>query len=332
MTIGIDASRAERPDKTGVEWYAHFIIQRLQKISPPNARVVLYSERTLPWPPRFLWTHARLSWEMLRRPPDVLFVPAHVLPIVHPRWSVVTIHDVAFRTHQKAYSWRARAYLNWSTRFAVRHASRIIVPTKAVKNDLINFFSARPSDVFVVPHAPTIPPLSPPFNEGGRLSGGIRPYFVAIGRNLIKKNIPRIREAFERAKQQSDVVRDMQLVHIGSDGQVPHEEVGRIIAGATALVFPSLAEGFGLPILDAMTLGVPVITSKGHATEEVAGGAALLVDPTDTEAIADAIVKIATDDQLRSDLIQKGLRRAQDFSWDKTARETYAILTSWSQT
>lgn len=325
MIIGIDASRAERPHKTGVEWYAHFIIQHLKKITPPDTRVVLYSERTLPWPPRFLWTHARLSWEMLRRPPDVLFVPAHVLPIIHPRRSVVTIHDVAWKTCPAAYGRLERWYLNIMTTHAVRHARRgivkIIVPTEAVKNDLVNFFSARPSDLFVVPHGPTIPPLNLPR----------APYFVAIGRNLIKKNIPRVREAFRRAQTRSDIVRDMELRVLG-DPHVSSDELVHILAGATALIFPSLAEGFGLPILDAMTLGVPVVTSKGHATEEVAGDAALLVDPTDTDAIADAIVKVATDDQLRSDLIQKGHRRAQDFSWEKTARETYAILTSWPKT
>lgn len=323
MIFGIDASRAERVEKTGVEWYAARIIEHLKKIIPPQWEVVLYSEKSLPWPPRFLWTHLRLSWEMLRRPPDVLFVPAHVLPIICPRRSVVTIHDVAFRAHPEAYSFLARKYLDWAARVAVRRAARIIVPTRAVAGDLLKYYNAKPPQVVVVPHAATVSHQDQKVDD--RQENGT-PYFLTIGRNAVKKNILRIVEAFERAQERSAVVRGMRLVQIGKDGHMPHEEVERTLAGATALAFPSIAEGFGLPILDAMTLGVPVITSYGHATEEVAGGAALLVDPTDTDAIADAIVRIAKDSALRSDLAARGRTRAAAFSWEHSAQATYDAI------
>lgn len=392
MILGIDASRAMRPEKTGVEWYAWNIIQAMALQTPRGWRARLYSEglvtelpsgwesRPLPWPPRLLWSQLRLGFEMLTRPPDVFFVPAHVLPFVHPTRSVVTIHDVAFRTLPEAYTPLGRRYLDVTTRFAVSHATRIIVPSKAVARDLHQYYGAPESRVRVVPHGPGITKVMlrqaqhdttnieglaslhtynvTPSSSKGDLS---EPYFVAIGRIETKKNTPRIVEAYARAREKSETGRGMKLVLVGGrgvgaeetdraiarSGLSPHiirtgylsdgsatsaslEEValptGHILADAHALIFPSLAEGFGLPILDAMTLGVPVLTSKGMSTEEVAGDAALLVDPKNTDEIAAGMVRLAEDDALRTSLIEKGKIRASQFSWEKAARETWKVI------
>lgn len=356
--LGIDASRAMRPEKTGVEWYAWNIIRAMAPQTPRGWRVRLYSEglvselpsgwesRPLPWPPRLLWSQVRLGFELLTRPPDVFFVPAHVLPFVHPSRSVVTIHDVAFRTLPEAYTPLGRRYLDVTTRFAVSHATRIIVPSQAVARDLHTFYGAPESRVRVIPHGPGIVLQHATRNTQHTIEG---PYFLAIGRIEIKKNTARIVEAYARAREKSDIVRGMKLVlvggrgvgaeetdraiarsglspHIIRTGHLPSDELQTILAGARALIFPSLAEGFGLPVLDAMSLGVPALTSKGMSTEEVAGDAALLVDPTNTDEIAVGMARLAEDDALRNSLIEKGRVRASQFSWETSARETWKII------
>ncbi|OGG49498.1 hypothetical protein A2704_06455 [Candidatus Kaiserbacteria bacterium RIFCSPHIGHO2_01_FULL_54_36b] len=114
--------------------------------------------------------------------------------------------------------------------------------------------------------------------------------------------------------------------HIIRTGHLPADEVCALLANARALIFPSLAEGFGMPIVDAMALGVPVITSKFHAAEEVAGNAALLVDPKNINEVAEGIVRLAEDDAFRMSLINKGKSRSEDFSWAKAASETWKII------
>src|SRR5438128_6293189 len=153
MLIGIDASRATRAERTGTENYALHLIQALLALDHANA-YRLYVQQPPPVGlfasqaqvrqidvPR-LWTLLGLSAEMLRAAPDVLFVPAHVLPLVHPRRSVVTIHDLGYRYFPGAHTRAQRAYLDWSTRFAVQHASRLIAVSQATKNDLVQLYRA----------------------------------------------------------------------------------------------------------------------------------------------------------------------------------------------
>ncbi len=114
--------------------------------------------------------------------------------------------------------------------------------------------------------------------------------------------------------------------HIIRTGYLPADEARATLAGAKALIFPSLAEGFGLPILDAMSLGVPIITSKNISTEEVAGDAAILVDPKNVDEIAVALVRMAEDEDFRKSLIEKGRSRAAEFSWQKAAADTWKVI------
>ena len=367
MLLGIDASRATRTEKTGVEWYAWNIIQAMAREMPEGWRVRMYSEgpitdlpdrwksRPLPWPPRILWSQIRLGVELLTRPLDVFFVPAHVLPFVHSSRSVVTIHDIAFRTLPKAYNRKSRWYLDLTTRFAMSHATRIIVPSEAVARDLHEYYGAPESRVWVIPHGPGIVSAEHPRPTSDSTHGHIRTnmagevYFVAIGRIETKKNTARIVEAYARAREKSDAVRGMKLVivggrgvgaeetdraiarsgmseHIIRTGHLPADEVCALLANARALIFPSLAEGFGMPIVDAMALGVPVITSRGGATEEVAGDAGYLVDPKNIDEIAAGMSRLSEDETFRDVLISKGRTRAAQFSWEKAARETWKVI------
>jgi hypothetical protein len=152
MKIGIDVSRANNLQKTGVEWYAYFLLQELKKIIPENIEVVLYSREALQgdlaelpknwtskilhWPPKIFWTQARLSLEMLFHKPDILFVPAHVCPLVHPKKTVMTVHDIAALRFPESYNHFERWYSLASVRFALQNVWRIITPSQFTKNEL----------------------------------------------------------------------------------------------------------------------------------------------------------------------------------------------------
>ena len=161
MKIGIDASRYKHKEATGVEWYSRHIINGLLKeisASGSEDEVILYSREKLDLSgnkvlsgQRF-WTLGSLSKEMSKNPPDVLFVPSHVLPLNLPKRSVITIHDVAFKHLKNSYSFSQYHYLNWSTKFAVKKATKIIVPSEATKEDLIKFFQCPVEKIVVIPH------------------------------------------------------------------------------------------------------------------------------------------------------------------------------------
>jgi len=157
MIIGIDASRANRDVKTGVEWYSYYIIQELKKIIPDSIRVFLYTdkklkgelaelpagwqEKILKWPFKFLWTQGRLSLEMIFSPPDVLFVPSSAIPFICPKNTLTTIHDIGFKKFPKCYGLFERIYLDWSTNFAVKKCAKIFVPSEFTKKDILENFS-----------------------------------------------------------------------------------------------------------------------------------------------------------------------------------------------
>ena len=171
MVIGIDASRANHEEKTGVEWYAWHLIEEFKKIIPDTHRVILYSDeplrgalsvlpahwesRVLRWPPRRLWTQVRLSYEMLVRRPDVLFIPAHVCPIIHPDRTVMTVHDIAAVQFPETYSRFEHWYSLSSARYAVKRLWRVIVPSEHVKKQLLAFVQhdvSTPHNIVVIHH------------------------------------------------------------------------------------------------------------------------------------------------------------------------------------
>src|SRR3989339_1868807 len=150
MKIGIDASRANNLQKTGVEWYSYFLLKNLKKIIPEDIEVVLYtreklqgdlaelpknwSNKVLCWPPKIFWTQIRLSLEMLFHKPDILFVPAHVCPIIHPKKTVMTVHDIAALRFPDSYNWLEEWYSLASVRFALKNISKIITPSQFTKD------------------------------------------------------------------------------------------------------------------------------------------------------------------------------------------------------
>jgi glycosyltransferase involved in cell wall biosynthesis len=345
MLIGIDASRAIAAHPTGTEVYSRQLIQALLELASPH-RFRLYfrepptagsfakaDQSTISFPR--LWTHLRLSWEMVLRPPDVLFVPAHVLPIVHPRASLVTIHDLGYLHFPEAHPRLQRLYLDLSTRWNARTATHILADSEATKADLVAQYAAHPGKISVAypGYDSTLAPVDDPVKMKTKARYGITgDYFLYLGTLQPRKNLARVIDAFAAIETKAVLVLagkrgwlydDLfnQVSRLGLEkrvlfpGYVLEEDKAALLSGALAFVFPSLYEGFGLPVLEAQTCGCPVITSTTSSLPEVAGDGALLVDPHDDSAITAALRRIATEPALREMLTKCGFANARRFSW-----------------
>lgn len=368
MLIGIDASRATVARRTGTETYSLHLIRGLLGLGQAQ-RFRLYTNRRPPaglfWAgaapanaelavipfPR-LWTHLRLSAEMAARPPDVLFVPAHVLPLVHPRRSVVTVHDLGYLAYPEAHRPADRRYLDWSTRWNARQATAVLADSAATRADLVRAYGVAPDKIRVVylGRDESLAPVRDPAALAAvraRYGLGER-YLLYVGTLQPRKNLARAIDAYARLAGTAACA-GIQLVLAGKHGWLYDDLAARVerlalhgrvlfpgyiedadlpavLSGALGFVFPSLYEGFGIPVLEAGACGVPVITSNTSSLPEVAGDAALLVDPHDVDAIADAMHRLVSDPALRAELARRGLENVQRFSWEKCARETLAVL------
>ena len=347
MRLGIDASRVAVPRPTGTERYARQVILHLLR-EDPGQRFVLYFNRppdpdqfprtpNATWralPSRRLWTHGRLSLEMLRRPPDALFVPAHVVPLIHPRNTVVTIHDLGYLRFPDAHGARRRLELDLTTRFSCATARQVIVPSAATQRDLEREYGVSPRRVRVIHHGvdDDLAPLTDPgtLAETRERYGIQGDYLLYVGTLQPRKNVGRLVEAFRRCRERSGMA--LTLVLAGQPGWLlgtieSHiADLAALLSGALAFVFPSLHEGFGLPVLEAMACGTPVLTSSTSSLPEVAGDAGLLVDPLDLEALTAGLCRLVQEPELRQTLSRRGLERATRFTWSRCARETLSVL------
>ncbi|MFA6271542.1 MAG: glycosyltransferase family 1 protein [Patescibacteria group bacterium] len=398
MIIGIDASRANELRKTGTEWYAYYLIQEFKKIADPNDQFILYSKeplrgelaelpanfisKVLNWPPKFLWTQLRLSWEMFYRKPDVLFVPAHTIPFLHPKNTVTTLHDVGFERFHRLYSKNSIGYKTsfskwvinilvrtftlgrygsneydyhrFSARFALKHAKTILTVSNFTKSEILELFGRKYSDkIAVTLLAYDNSRLQTEFSSQ-EIDQILKKYHIQksfilyIGRLEEKKNISGLIEAFNILKKKYNY--EGQLVLIGKPGYrfesaqekiteyglenyviqpgwITEEERIILLKSAEVFVFPSFYEGFGIPPLEAMSVGTPVVASNSASIPEVVGDAALLVDPNSPAAIAKSVSSVINnEDYIRDNLIKNGYIRVKQFSWGKTASETLSNI------
>ncbi len=368
MLIGIDASRAVRAQRTGTERYALEIIRHLVALpAAADQRWRLYVADAPPpgllpggdnvevcaLPARRMWTHTALAGEVTRRRPDVLFVPAHVVPFV---WrpaqlpaSVVTIHDLGYHLFPETHPWRQRLYLEVSTRWSVQAATAVIAVSDATAKDLGHFYRTPAAKVAVVyeaaPPAASVTPLD--LAAVHARYGLLRPYALFVGTLQPRKNVVRLAEAFAALVQagradfdlvlaggtgwlSADLLTALDALRVGGRlhrlGFVADADLPALYAGARMFCFPSLHEGFGLPVLEAQSYGAPVMTANRSALPEIAGDAALYVDPTDVDAIAAAMLRLSQDEALRQQLIAAGHENVKRFSWTKAAAETLAVL------
>jgi glycosyltransferase involved in cell wall biosynthesis len=361
-----------RAQRTGTERYALEIIQHLMALPQASAhqwRLYVDHQPTgdEPWaasglpgnaelcvlPARRMWTHRALAAEVTKQPPDVLFVPSHLIPFVLPLRrlppAVVTIHDLGYYAFPQAHEWRQRLYLDWGTRWSVAAATRVIAISHATAADLARMGGARAAKIRVVHEAAGALPVPTPQETAAVCAryGLTGPYALYVGTLQPRKNLARLLTAYERLCERGEAIFDLVLAgkvgwlsqeivaqaersryaeRIHLPGYVADADLPALIAGARLFTFPSLYEGFGLPILEAQSLGVAVMSAKGSSLPEVAGDAALYVDPTDVEAIAQAMLRLSQDEALRQELIEAGYRNVQRFSWAKVAAETLAVL------
>jgi glycosyltransferase involved in cell wall biosynthesis len=357
MLIGVDASRAVSALPSGTEAYSRRLIEALLAAEgPASFRLYLRhgpepgafegsDTRIMPFPR--LWTHVRLSYEMARHAPDVLFVPAHVLPLVHPRASVATVHDLGYLHFPGAHPLLQRIYLDLSTRWNAAAAAHLVADSQATKEDLVSKYGVLPRKVTVA--YPGRDETLAPIGDRQRIEAvkaryGIRgEYFLFLGTIQPRKNLERVIRAY------AAVGRDRLLVLAGRRGWL-HERVSRqvrsegledrvllvgyvdeddkaaLLSGATAFVFPSLHEGFGLPVVEAQSCACPVITSNTSSLPEVAGDGALLVDPEDEAAISAALAQLAGEPELRRSLVSRGLANCRRFSWGACANAVLGVI------
>ncbi len=381
MLIGIDASRAARAERTGTEAYSLHLIRAMLSAAPQH-RFRLYADRALaefgasnatprvmPFPR--LWTHARLAAEMLLHPPEVLFVPAHVVPLIHPR-TVVTVHDLGYLYFPQAHPTFSRMYLDLSTRWSARVAAHVIADSQATRDDLVCRYGMSPDKITVAypGRDESLRRVDDPSSlEVTRQRYSITgEYLLHIGTLQPRKNLVRLVQAFSNLKPQTPAlatsasagasvsnpksqISNLQLVLAGSQGwlydeilaevkrlglegrvvlpgRVADEDKAALLSGAMALVHPSLYEGFGFPVVEAMQCGTPVICSSTSSLPEVAGDAALLVDPLDVDALAQAMARLLGDADLRRTLVERGYAQAQKFSWQDCAGRVLSVLES----
>lgn len=361
MKIAIDASRAEHPSPTGVEVYSDRILEGLMSLlkTSKGHKIALYTPKPLRHfpsskqrllPGQRLWTQWHFARALRRNRPDVVFVPSHVLPFLMPRSlrSVVTLHDVCFKTFPGAYSLAQRLYLDLTTRFTVRRADKIIVPSQATAKDLEHFYGCPRAKTEVIPHGfrpPVVPTLSEKRTRAILTSFGLRPetpYFFSVGRLETKKNIARLLQAFSKFHSQN---REWRLILGGGRGvgfneivrQMPRgkgpsgilmpgyltpEEKFILFSHARGFVFPSLAEGFGFPILEAAWHKLPILASHLPVFEGFKRLIEVSVDPKDLDSIAHGLEAL-------SQLPRKAKRPAtlSRYNWDRAAQRVWDILT-----
>jgi glycosyltransferase involved in cell wall biosynthesis len=365
MIIGIDASRAVTSQRTGTEAYAYHLIRalmsgrtakshrlRLYFSSPPPAD--FFSGISSPIdvviiPLPRLWTHVRLAWELRQRPPDIFFTPAHVIPFAYRGPAVATVHDLGYHYFPQAHPRSQVAYLRWSTGHNSRRSRRLMADSQATQADLVRFYATDPAKIDVV--YPGVDPALQPVTDLAQQTAVQQkyhvsaPYLLYLGTLQPRKNLVRLIQAYVAsglphqlvlagktgwlAQPILDAVAHSQAPgseRIRLPGFIADEDKAALISGATALLYPSLYEGFGFPILEGQACGTAVLGANSSSLPEIAGRAALLVDPLDTAALTTALQRIATDQALRRELVQQGWVNVQRFTWQKTAEQTLATL------
>jgi glycosyltransferase involved in cell wall biosynthesis len=388
---------ADRPlardlaDLTKLDFIPHGIESRpeydqdgYQMIKSPHHN---FKAKVLHWPFSYFWTLGRLSLQMLFDRMDVLFVPAHSLPLFRPKKTVNTVHDIAFKREIGLYEKNrlgpekgqgrrlinfivrlltlgkfganSNDYLDWSTAYALKHADKIITVSQFTRDEIFKIYPrtiAKSQEKKIVAiHNGFNDRLYKKIIDQKKITAVLekyglqQPYFLFVGRLEKKKNTPLLIEAFVRFKQNNKNLSEKLVLigdaSFGSDelkyiinefglqdevimpGWANEEDLPCIYSGAAAYILPSLHEGFGITVLQALACGVPTIVSNIPVLREVAGEAVLYCDPHDKEDVAQAMGKIITDQDLREQLIKKGLQRAKEFSWEKCARETLELIT-----
>lgn len=337
MSLGIAINgRFEGRRVTGVERYASEVLRCLG----PETRVIKPGQ-TMTGVRGHIWEQFLLPRQLGKD--EVLWSPANTGPLAVAN-QVVTIHDISVLDHPEWFTARFRLwYLFLLPRLASR-ARTVLTVSEHSRQSILKRFRLPQEKVMVVPDGVNPREFHPSDAEPVRAKYELRnPYVLFVGSIDPRKNLERLLQAWIRLAE----FKDVQLVIVGSKGSmfrpvsmqsstrrtrflgyVPDEDLPGLYSGATFFIMPSLFEGFGLSVLEAMACGAPVISSHAGALPEVVGDAAIQVDPTSVEGMAEAMRRLLLEDGLRAMLREKGMARARQFSWEGSARQIWDVLTA----
>lgn len=362
LRIGLEATRANKEHKTGTEWYAWHLLQQFKNLEGDQQFIVYYNQplvgdlgkgpanfcfKQLQWPHRRLWTHCCLGWELFLHPVD-RFLATNTVPFFGRGKVIVTIHDLGFLKNPKLYHPLERIFHVISHMWYVFRADKIIVPSEATKTDLMHYFPNTKHKIKVIYHGYDQNDFKP-IDQAERLSiiekfDLPEKFILYIGRLEIKKNIPNLIKAYQQLGHSA-----WPLVLAGRWGNYGQEEIEslltpewkdkiillgyvsqkhyrQLLGAASLFVFPSKFEGFGIPLLEAMACGTPVVCSNLPVLKEVADKAAMYFDPDDVNDIKEKLSVAINNQQLRTLFRHFGLERVKNFSWAKCAKETLKYI------
>lgn len=305
-------------------------------------RAALHPVRLPNRPARIMWAHSVLPLRIRRLGPEVFHGPHYTLPAGLRCPGVVTFHDPTFFTLPRVHERSKVAYFSRAARTGIARATRVIAVSEYARRGAIEHAGADDAAIDVVLNGVDHARYRP--NSDGP-AFPFEPYVLFVGALEPRKNVPALIEAYGEiasaglphhlvlagppawgAAAVDAAVESLEFGKVHRLSYVPEEDKIRLLRRASAFVYPSLAEGFGLPVLEAMACGAPVLTTTGSAPQEIAADAALLVAPGDKEALRKALEQLLTDDGLVEDLRKRGLERARVFSWERCAEETIAVF------
>ena len=345
LTIAVDVNPATRAVVTGTESFTLEVSARLAK-AQPELRWRFFASRpranlgmdvvVLPFPR--LWSQVRLPLALATERPSLLFVPGHVVPFAWPGKVLAVVHDLAFERHPEAYAFADRMYLRTTTRWAVARCRLLIAVSESTKDDLVELYGVARDRVRVVPLGIGRPSSSAA--PSSRLTElGLNGTFVLqVGRVERRKNQAAALAAVEKLEGVTLVVAGPERDHALSQqlrsstrcrvlGRVDQPLLELLYERAAAVIVPSLYEGFGLPVLEAMARGKVVVAAKASSLPEVGGAAVVYFHPSATPEQLAGILDVALkDNSLRAQLVRLARTRAREFTWDKTAACVASVI------
>jgi glycosyltransferase involved in cell wall biosynthesis len=364
MLIGIDGNEANVENKVGIGEYAYELLRQFErlKINDLGFRIYLKNDPRPDMPqsrdgweyrvigPKKMWTQFALPFNLLldSKRPDVFFSPSHYAPRFSMVPTAISIMDLSYLHFPELFTKHDLYQLvNW-TKYSAKQAKRIFTISNFSRDDIIKAYEKRPSDVITTYLGiKEINDLGLKINDMDELEKKFKitaPYILFVGTIQPRKNIARLIEAFAKLKTEN-----IELIIVGKKGWlweeilaapekfkiqdritfldfVSNEDLPALYKNAQCFVLPSLYEGFGLPVLEAMKFGCPTIISNVSSLPEVGGDAAVYFDPASVDDIAEKIDKVIGDEKLRAEMTEKGYNQVKKFSWEKTASKTLEVL------
>lgn len=364
MRIGIDGNEANVEKKVGISEYAYQLLSQFYKNEKIEFSIYLKNHPREDMPkerkgwkyiivgPKKFWTQIGLPVYLFTHfpRPDIFFSPTHYAPRFSPVPTAISVMDVSYLRFPDLFAKKDLYQLVAWTGYSARHAKKIFTISESSKNDILKAYKKRPEDVIVTyPGIKQEGSLRMPdkkeIQEKFELS---QEYILFVGTLQPRKNIERLIEAFSEVLKNKKY-EHYQLVIVGKKGWlyeqileapkkfgishavkflefVSDTDLPALYTHAKLFILPSLYEGFGLPVVEAMKYGVPVITSEVSSLPEAGGDAAVYVDPENSESIVKAMEKVLGDSKLRADMIKKGYEHIKAFNWEKTAKTTLEVL------